>query len=118
VERRAEEERRITMAESKKCKLMYVGTETTIVEIYRYVRDEWGEEVILSPPYIDSSGHAGLVLYLDANVIPLFCTSLGIYAASKHDVAFTEKPEDNLNLYDIVPVYVGVVDSDIRHHEF
>jgi hypothetical protein len=92
------------------------------------VKDELGEEVILCPPYIinegsyfgftDSNGMAGLVLYLDANVIPLFCTSLGIYAASKHDVAFTEKPDDNLNLYDIIPVYVGVVDSDIGHNEF
>lgn len=108
------------MAEGKKCKLMYVGMESTINELYKYVKDEWGEEVILSPPYIHSSEieMAGLVLYLDANVIPLFCTSLGIYAASKHDVAFTEKPEDNLNLYDIIPVYVGVVDSDIRHNEF
>ena len=106
------------MAESKKCKLMYVGMETTINELYKYVKDEWSEKVILSPPYIDSNGMAGLVLYLDANVIPLFCTSLGIYAASKHDVAFTEKPEDDVNLYDIIPVYVGVVDSDIGHNEF
>lgn len=106
------------MAESKKCKLMYVGMESTINELHKYVKDEWSEEVILSPPYIDSNGMAGLVLYLDANVIPLFCTSLGIYAASKHDVAFTEKPEDDVNLYDIIPVYVGVVDSDIGHNEF